>query len=71
MTGTNIRAGARIRLYDGNTRIYTAPLGTVTPPDTIATTFNVPLTVLPGTMNVRVTNPDGQYAILTGGYVLT
>ncbi len=71
VTGTNIRAGARIRLYDGNTRIYTAPLGTVTPPDTIATTFNVPLTVLPGTMNVRVTNPDGQYAILTGGYVLT
>jgi len=71
VTGTNIQAGARVRLYEGTTYRYLAPPGTVTPPNTISTTFTVPLTVAPGTMNVRVTNPDGQYAILTGGYVLT
>ncbi|HII98394.1 MAG TPA: hypothetical protein HA272_03830 [Methanoregula sp.] len=71
VTGTNIQAGARVRLYNGTTSIYTAPLGTVTPPNTISTTFMVLPTVVPGTMNVRVTNPDGQYAILAGGYVLT
>jgi hypothetical protein len=71
VTGTNIAAGARVRLYEGTSYRYTAPLGTVTPPNTISTTFTVPLTVTPGTMNVRVTNPDGQYVILAGGYVLT
>jgi hypothetical protein len=71
VTGDNIVAGARVRLYNGTSSVYTAPLGIVTPPNTISTTFTVPLTVAPGTMNVRVTNPDGQYAILTGAYVLT
>lgn len=71
VTGTNIVAGARVRLYEGTTYRYTAPLGIVTPPNTISTTFTVPATVSPATMNVRITNPDGQYAILTGGYTVT
>ena len=71
LTGTNIVSGARVRLYNGTTYIYLAPTGSSVPPTTISTTFTVPLTVAPGTMNVRVTNPDGQYFILTGGYVVT
>ncbi len=71
ITGTYIVAGARVRLYNGTTYVYLAPLGTVTPPNQISTTFSVGTGVIPGTMNVRVTNPDGQYAILTGGYILT
>jgi large repetitive protein len=71
VTGTNIVSGARVRLYNGTTSVYLAPTGTVTPPGQIATTFTVPATVAPGTMSVRITNPDGQYAILSGGYILT
>jgi hypothetical protein len=70
VTGTDIVAGARVRLYNGTTSVYTAPVGTVTATQ-ISTTFTVGATVLPGTMNVRITNPDGQYAILTGAYELT
>ncbi|PKL57750.1 MAG: hypothetical protein CVV34_05890, partial [Methanomicrobiales archaeon HGW-Methanomicrobiales-5] len=71
ITGTNIQAGARVRLYNGTTSVYVAPLGIVTPPGTISTTFNVSTSVIPGTMNVRITNTDGQYAILNGRYNLT
>ena len=70
VTGTGIQTGARVRLYNGTTSVYLAPLGTVTPPNQISTTFTVPLSVIPGTMNVRITNTDGQYATLTGGYIL-
>jgi hypothetical protein len=70
VTGTGIQTGARVRLYNGTTSVYLAPLGTVTPPNQISTTFTVPVSVIPGTMNVRITNTDGQYATLTGGYIL-
>ncbi|MDP3564307.1 MAG: hypothetical protein Q8R70_07425, partial [Methanoregula sp.] len=70
VTGTGIQAGARVRLYNGTTAVYLAPVGIVTPPNTISTTLTVPISVIPGTMNVRVTNPDGQFATLTNGYIL-
>jgi hypothetical protein len=70
VTGANIVSGARVRLYNGTTNVYLAPLGTVTSTQ-ITTTFTVGTTVLPGTLNVRITNPDGQYATLTGAYILT
>jgi hypothetical protein len=70
VTGTNIVSGARVRLYNGTTSVYLAPAGTVSPTQ-ISTTFTVPATIPAGTMNVRITNPDGQYATLTGQYVLT
>jgi hypothetical protein len=70
VTGTNIVSGARIRLYNETTSVYLAPVGIVTSTQ-ISTTFTVPATVVPGIMNVRLTNPDGQYATLAGGYILT
>jgi hypothetical protein len=70
VTGTNIVSGARVGLYNGTTSVYLAPVGTVTSTQ-ISTTFTVPATIVPGTMNVRLTNPDGQYATLAGGYILT
>ena len=70
VTGMNIQVGARVRLYNGTTAVYLAPVGTVTPPNQISTTFTVPLSVQPGTMNVRITNIDGQFGTLTGGYIL-
>lgn len=71
VTGTNIVSGARIRLYNTTSYVYIAPTGTSVPPNTVSTTFTVPLTSVPGTMNVRITNPDGQYFILPGGYTVT
>lgn len=70
VTGANIVSGARVRLYNGTTAVYTAPTGTVTSSQ-ISTTFTVGTSVLPGKMNVRITNPDGQYAILPQAYELT
>jgi hypothetical protein len=70
VTGSNIQPNARVRLYNGTTAVYLAPVGTVSTTQ-ISTILTVPLSVAPGTMNVRITNPDGQYATLTGGYILT
>ena len=70
ITGTNILAGARVYLYRGGTRIYTAPAGTVTPPNQIVTAFSVPTSVSPGLADVRVTNTDGQYFTLANGYTI-
>jgi hypothetical protein len=41
------------------------------PPSQISTVFTVPVMVVPGTMNERITNPDGQYTTLMEGYILT
>lgn len=67
VTGAGFQAGARVRLYNGTTLLYTAPLGTVTATQ-ITTSFTVPAGVIPNTSNVRVTNVDGQYASLPFGY---
>ena len=70
ITGTNIFSGARVYLYRSGTRIYTAPAGTVTPPNQIVTAFSVPTSVAAGPADVRVTNTDGQYYTLANGYTI-
>jgi hypothetical protein len=69
VTGANFGTGARVRLYNGSTLLYTAPVGTSTATQ-ITTSFAVPAGVIPNVSNVRVTNPDGQYAILTKAYTI-
>lgn len=69
VTGANFRTGAQVRLYNGSTLIYTAPVGSSTATQ-ITTTFALPVGVIPNVSNVRVTNPDGQYAILTKAYTI-
>lgn len=61
VTGTGFLSGARVRLYNGSTSVYTAPAGIVTS-TRITTFFNVSGTVAPAIATVRVTNTDGQYA---------
>ena len=73
VTGTNFVNGGtdatrtRVRLYNGSTYITLAAVGTVTPTG-ITTSFTVPPSTLPNYSHVRVTNPDGQYAILPFAY---
>jgi len=69
VTGSGFQSGARIRLYNGSTYLYIAPTGTVTA-TRITTSFSVGATVVPNVSSVRVTNPDGQYAILQRAYTI-
>jgi hypothetical protein len=70
VTGTNFLAGARVRLYRGNTLIYSAPAGTVNSPTQITTSFNIPESVVVGVTDVRVTNTDALYGTLPNGYTI-
>ncbi|NMB77556.1 MAG: hypothetical protein GYA23_00485, partial [Methanomicrobiales archaeon] len=55
---TGFKSGASVRLYNGSTMVYSTTTHPSLTDTQISTSFNVPETVIKGTMNLRVYNPD-------------
>jgi hypothetical protein len=61
LTGTNFQSGATVTLMKADNPNITATNVNVQTSTTITCTFNPPFNATPGTWDLVITNPDGQY----------